>query len=86
MNLHDLHSRYKRLDDLIRRKATGTLNELATKFDSNRRSMSRHLEEFKQECDAPVAYDRSLMTYYYTEPFDLKIVAERTRNGEKKII
>lgn len=47
MNLHVHFKKYERLDDLINRKATGSLNELATKFGKSKRSMSRLIEEFK---------------------------------------
>jgi hypothetical protein len=86
MNLHDHQDKYKRIDDLIRRKATGTLSQLALKLGKSKRSMSRYLQEFKEECEAPFAYDRRERTYCYTEHFELKIEATYTVNGEKKKI
>lgn len=72
---------FNRLHDLIKRKATGSLDTLAEKFGVGRSTMSRYIEDFKFEFDPPLAYDRTAHTYYYTEPFELKIWVEIKRNN-----
>jgi predicted DNA-binding transcriptional regulator YafY len=72
-----------RLHDLVKRKATGSLDTLAEKFGVGRSTMSRYIEDFKMEFDPPLAYDRLGHTYYYTEPFDLKVWVEIRRGGRQ---
>ena len=84
MNWHDNTQNLRRLHDLINRKATGTLNDLAATFGICRSAMSLHLENYKATFDAPVAYDRSRLTYYYTEPFELQVLIIVNRNGAQK--
>ena len=86
MSLHKKSALTKRLDDLIKRKATGTLRELASKFNVSISTMQRYLDEFKEEFAAPVAFDRVHSTYYYTEPFELILTIEVHVNGEQKKI
>jgi predicted DNA-binding transcriptional regulator YafY len=71
---------FNRLHDLVKRKATGSLDTLAEKFGVGRSTMSRYIDEFKQEFEPPLAYDRLGHTYYYTEPFEIKIWVEIKRS------
>jgi predicted DNA-binding transcriptional regulator YafY len=76
-----------RLHDLINRKATGSRRELAARFKASVSTMRRHLEDFKQDFNAPVKYDKSRLTYYYDQPFELIILIEVRVNGcREKII
>jgi hypothetical protein len=75
-----------RLHDLINRKATGPLSKLAACFDVNISTMKRHIDDFKQEFNAPVKYDKSRLTYYYTKSFELRISIEVHLDGCKKKI
>jgi predicted DNA-binding transcriptional regulator YafY len=70
-----------RLDDLIRRKATGTLSELIPKFGVSRSTVLRYINELRMNYDAPIAFDRERKTFYYTEPYDL---ATWLLNGRKR--
>ena len=81
MNIHNQIREFKRLDDLIARSATGTLEQLAEKFGMSESSMKRHLRDFKDTFDAPVAYDREAGTYHYTKPFNLMAQIERLLKG-----
>jgi predicted DNA-binding transcriptional regulator YafY len=86
MNLNAI-AKIKRLDDLIRRKATGTLDQLAESFEDSVSTMSRHIEDLKRDFNAPVKYHRTDLTYYYSEPFELTILIEVCLNGcREKII
>ena len=79
MKIHDQQEHINRLHDLVKRRATGSLNTLAEKFGVGRSTMSRYIDEFKQTYDPPLAYDRGQQTYYYTQPFELKIWVEIRR-------
>lgn len=82
MKMHDQRDLINRLHDLVKRKATGSLDTLAEKFGVGKSTMSRYIEEFKEEFEPPLAYDRTGHTYYYTEPFDLKVWVEIKRSSE----
>jgi predicted DNA-binding transcriptional regulator YafY len=82
MKMLDQRDLFNRLHDLIKRKATGSLDTLAEKFGVGKSTMSRYIEEFKLEFEPPLAYDRTGHTYYYTEPFELKIWVEIKRSNE----
>ena len=64
--------RIKRLDSLIRHKATGSPEELADRMDVSRATIFRHLDDLRS-VGAPIAYEKDRQTYYYDEPFDLKL-------------
>ena len=81
MNMRDLILEFKRLDDLIHRRATESPDKLAEKFGMSESSMKRHLREFKDTFDAPVVYDREAETYHYTKPFNLMAQIERLLKG-----
>jgi predicted DNA-binding transcriptional regulator YafY len=82
MKMHDRRNYINRLHDLVKRKATGSLDTLADRFGVGRSTMSRYIDDFKQEFDAPLAYDRNVGSYYYTEPFEVRVWVEVRRNGE----
>ena len=84
MNLETQLAEIRRLDDLINRKATDSLDELAEKFKIGRSTMKRHLKSFKEQLDAPVAYDREVKFYYYTKPFNLASKIEAIVKGREK--
>ncbi len=82
MKMHDRRNDINRLHDLIKRKATGPLDALADRFGVGRSTMSRYIDDYKQEFDAPLAYDRNARSYYYTEPFEVRVWVEVRRNAE----
>lgn len=82
MKMLDQRDLFNRLHDLFKRKSTGSLDTLAEKFGVGKSTMSRYIDEFKQEFEPPLAYDRTEHTYYYTEPFELKIWVEIKRNSD----
>ncbi len=61
----------KRLDILIRRKATGTPAQLARRLDISRASVFRYINELKG-VGAPIQYCKSRESYYYEEHFELE--------------
>ena len=62
-------SQQERLDDLIRRKATGTPTELAEKLEIGERSVSNLIKELREQ-GASIAYNKFRKSYEYTEEFD----------------
>jgi predicted DNA-binding transcriptional regulator YafY len=57
-----------RLDDFIRRKATGTPAELAQKMNLSERTIFRLMDELRA-FGAVIVYDKFLETYRYKEDF-----------------
>ncbi len=62
--------RAKRMDDLIRRKATGSAEEFAGKLGVSRRILMENLGDLK-ELGAPIEYDDCCKSYYYKGEFSL---------------
>ncbi len=56
-----------RLDDLIRRKATGSSDQLAARFGCSRRTIYNYLKTL-QELGAKVSYCDQRRSYYYETP------------------
>jgi predicted DNA-binding transcriptional regulator YafY len=61
-------SQLHRLDDLIRRKATGTPNELAEKLNFSERTTFNLLDELRA-LGASIEYDKFRESYFYSEDF-----------------
>ena len=69
--------RAKRMDDLIRRKATGNADEFARKLGISRSVLMDHLTELR-ELGAPIVYDEGRCCYRYKGDFTL-FYTEKTR-------
>jgi hypothetical protein len=57
-----------RIDDLIRRKATGSPTQMARKIGKSLRAWHKIREELIQDLGWPIAFDRERNTYFYTSP------------------
>jgi predicted DNA-binding transcriptional regulator YafY len=66
MSLLKYLERLKRIDDLIRRKVTGSPNEFAIKLEISRSQLLNDLKELK-ELGAPISYSSTYRSYYYTQ-------------------
>ena len=77
--------RIKRMDDLIRRKATGTPDEFAERLDLSRSALMKYLKLLK-EINAPLEYDQYRRTYYYVFPCKLKIGCESKLLDDKELV
>jgi ACT domain-containing protein len=64
------------MDDLIRRKATGTPIEFAKKMGLSRSMLFKYLEIIK-ELDGPVHYSHQFQSYYYSEQVELNLGYKR---------
>jgi predicted DNA-binding transcriptional regulator YafY len=67
MSLLKYIERLKRMDDLIRRKATGNPEKFSEKLNISRSQLMQDLKEYK-ELGAPVEYCHFSQSYYYTKP------------------
>ncbi len=72
MSLLKYVERLKRMDDLIRRKATGTPEEFANRLGIGRTILMEELRELK-ELGAELCYCKVRHSYYYANEFILKI-------------
>lgn len=82
MSLYKYLNRIERLDALIRRKGTGTPEELADKLGISERWLYKLLRELKEEMDCPIVYDRHKHSYKYK--VSGKIVVGFQKNLTKK--
>ncbi len=72
MNLIQKIERIERLDKHLKCRMTGSPDELARKLNISKRQLFRTIEELK-DYGAPIAYSRSLKTFYYKEEgFEIK--------------
>ncbi|MEZ5043646.1 MAG: HTH domain-containing protein [Saprospiraceae bacterium] len=62
----------RRIDALIRRKATGNYIQLSKKLGVSQASIYRYLDDLRS-LGAPVVYCRLRQSFYYSEPYELKI-------------
>lgn len=66
MSLLTYIERFKFIDSLIRRKATGDTNSLAEKLHLSRSATMEIIREMK-EAGFPIVFCKKRKTYYYTE-------------------
>lgn len=55
-----------RIDQLIRKKATGSPSELGLKLGMSERAAYKYLKFMKEEMNAPIEYSKMKSTYNYT--------------------
>lgn len=72
MAIENYFERLKRIDSLIRRQATGTPEELASKLGIAKRTLFEYLQFIKQE-GAEFEYSRTRQSYYYTRKGSFKV-------------
>lgn len=72
MPLQKYLDRLERLHLLIKRKATGTVDELADKLDLSRRQTLEYISEMK-DMGAPIQFCKYQQTYFYTREVKLTL-------------
>lgn len=72
MNVFNQLYRLGKLHTLILQRKTGTPTELGRSLGISVSRLSRIIA-FLRDSGAPIRYDRSSCTYYYTEPFTIDI-------------
>lgn len=75
MKLFQYIDRINLLDKLIRQRRTGTQSELAIRLGLSVSRLARIIEYLK-DIGAPIAFDRSLNTYYYEKEYSIQIKVE----------
>lgn len=60
----------RRIDQLIRLKATGSTDDLASRLDVARATVYRYITLLKEK-NAPICYCKHRKSYYYETPFNL---------------
>ena len=63
---------YKKLEKLIKQASTGTPDEFAERLNISRTQLYTILESMKQ-LGAPIRYNRSIKSFYYSSDFKLTI-------------
>ena len=76
--------RIKRMDDLIRKKATGPPDEFAEKVGLSRSALMKYIKLLK-EMNAPLEYDKERQCYHYLFPCKLKIGYETRHLNEQEL-
>lgn len=81
MPLQKYIDRLERLHLLIRRKATGPVDELADKLALSRRQTLEYISDMK-EMGAPIQFCKYRQTYYYTRDVKLTVGFSELTAGE----
>ncbi len=68
MSLLKYLERAKRMDDLIRRKATGCSEDFAAKLGISKRLLMEHLHDLR-DLGVPIRFSDLEQTYYYEADF-----------------
>ena len=76
MSLLKYLERAKRMDDLIRRKATGNVEEFAGKLGLSRSVLMEHLRDMR-DLGAPIRFCDIRHSYYYDGEFNFFIIETR---------
>jgi len=72
MKVFEYLDRFSLMQRLLENRCTGTPYEFAGKLGISRTSLYETIDELKSR-GAPIAYSKSIKTFYYTEPFEISI-------------
>lgn len=75
-------NRLRRLDYLIRTRATGNTNEFASRLGISRSQLCEDLKDLR-ELGAPIFYNRIRQTYYYEYSTNFSLDFSPLNNGTK---
>jgi len=78
MSLLKYVERLKRMDDLIRRKATGSAYEFSKKLNVSQSQLFAELKEMRQ-LGAPIQYCSVTKTYFYSK--DCRLILDFVEEG-----
>jgi len=68
-----------RLDNLIRRKATGCPDELAVRLEMSRSTLFEFISFLRDVMNAPIKYNQYLLSYEYKYPTKFHLNFEREK-------
>lgn len=74
-----------RLHELISKKQTGNPDQLASKFNCHRSTVLNWIKELRS-VNLPVAYCKSMCTYYYTHTVVVKVIITIGAEEQEQII
>ena len=77
--------RIERIDRLIRIKATGNPDQLATKLGMSRRSVFEYINLMKEN-GAPIKFCHFRQSYYYDEVGFFKITFHFNKDEDQKVV
>jgi hypothetical protein len=72
MKVFEYLDRISRMHKLVEHRVTGTPEEFAEQLGVSRTSLYELIDELKSR-GAPIAYSKSIKTFYYREPFEIII-------------
>lgn len=84
MSLRKYINRIRRLDALIRRKSTGTPEELAERLGISERWLYKFLNELRDEFDCPITYDHYRQSYIYEERGHMVVGFEQLSGNDQR--
>ena len=79
MAINNYLNRMERIDELIRRQATGSPEELAYKLGICRRRVYDYIDEMR-DLGAPIEYNKSAHSFIYTQNGSLIITFQANEN------
>lgn len=80
MSLLKYIDRIKRIDDLIKRKATGNAESFAKKLGISRSQLLQDLKELR-ELGAPIEFNTERQCYVYTRDYSFSINKHEIKGG-----
>ena len=82
MKFIDYIEQIKRIDNLIKRRATGTPSQFAKRLDVSEATLYRCLNDLK-ELGAPISYCSDRQCYTYSEHFELVVLLTKVFLNDK---
>ncbi|WP_158800263.1 hypothetical protein [Pedobacter sp. L105] len=80
MNINVTH--YRRINDLIQLRVTGSPDELAKQVGISKRQLLKILKDMKESFNAPIKYNSMRKTYYYFEEGFFFFGFQRSKKAE----
>jgi biotin operon repressor len=68
MSFSTAKAHLEQIDSLVRRRATGSPDQLAHRLGISRATWFEWLGQLRADLGLPIAYDAAAQTYYYTRP------------------
>ncbi len=68
MSFSTAKAHLEQIDSLVRRRATGSPDQLAHRLGIGRATWFEWLEQLRHDLGLPIEYDTASQTYYYTRP------------------
>ena len=72
MKFFTILDRIDKMNKLVSEKRTGTPQEFASRLGVSRTSLYELIDEFRSR-DVPIAYSKSIRSFYFTRPYEIRI-------------